>query len=487
MKRIAGLFITAIIASLTTITIYKSFDDQQVGNGLLLDNKEANQKNIFHYANLPISPEVSVDFTDASQKTINAVVHVKTVYKGQTTTYVDPFYEFLWGGGNDKHHQYKNPDRHGSGSGVIISSDGFIVTNNHVINGADNIEVTLNNQRTYNAKVVGMDPSTDIALIKINETDLPSIRFGNSDLVRVGEWALAVGNPYNLTSTVTAGIVSAKGRNIDILRDKFKIESFIQTDAAVNPGNSGGALVNTNGELIGINSAIASPTGSYSGYSFAIPVNMVKKVVIDLQEFGEVQRAFIGVTIQNMNEQIADELGLNEISGVLINGIIDNGNAKQEKVKKGDIIKGINQVKISNVPELQEQIGRHRPGDKVIVIVLRDGKRLSLPIVLKNRFGNTNIVKDRHSKLVLHGATFEPINEKQMKNLNTSHGVQITKLDPGKLKNSGIKEGFIIIRIDKKNVENPEEVVIALDNKKEGILIEAMYPHGMRAYYGFGI
>ncbi|HIA36252.1 MAG TPA: Do family serine endopeptidase [Flavobacteriales bacterium] len=487
MKRIAGLFITATIASFTTIAIYKTFDNYKQSDGLIINDTRSEPKNIFHYANLPLGPETSVDFTIASQKTVNAVVHVKTVYEGQTKTYIDPFYEYLWGGGNSKYHQYKDPDRHGSGSGVIISADGYIATNNHVIKGADNIEVTLNNKRTYSAKIIGVDPSTDIALIKIEETDLPSIRFGNSDEVKVGEWVLAVGNPYNLTSTVTAGIVSAKGRNIDILRDKFKIESFIQTDAAVNPGNSGGALVNTIGDLIGINSAIASPTGSYSGYSFAIPVNMVRKVVKDLQEFGEVQRAFIGVTIQNVDEQMADELGLKEVSGVFINGIVDNGEAKQKGVRKGDIIKKINQVEVINVPELQEQIGKYRPGDKILITIMRDGEKISLPIVLKNRFGNTNIVKERVSSLVLHGATFEPINKGQMKELNTAHGVQITKLGPGKLKKAGIKEGFVITRIDRRNIENTDEVATALNYKKGGVLIEGIYPDGIRAYYGFGI
>jgi len=487
MKKFAGLFTIAIITSISTLAIYNTILAKYHFGKTAITDEEPITKSLYHYTNLTSAPELKIDFTIAAEKTVNSVVHVKTVYKGITKTYTDPFYDFLWGGSSSKHHQYKDPDRHGSGSGIIISPDGYIATNNHVIKGADNIQVTLNNQRTYPAEVIGVDPSTDIALIKINENDLKSIRFGNSDEVKVGEWVLAVGNPYNLTSTVTAGIVSAKGRNIDILRDKFKVESFIQTDAAVNPGNSGGALVNSNGDLIGINSAIASPTGSYSGYSFAIPVNIVKKVVMDLQEFGKVQRAFIGVTIQNLNEEMANKSGLEEISGVYVNGIAENSAANLAGIKKGDIIKKVNLVEVKNVPELQEQIGKYRPGDKISITVVRAGKSILFPMVLKNQFGNTKIVNKRNPELLLLGGTFEPINKDQMKKLNTDHGVQVIKLENGKLKNAGIQEGFVITKIDRKNIESAEEIALALENKKGGVLIEGIYPNGMKAYYGFGM
>lgn len=310
---------------------------------------------------------------------------------------------------------------------------------------------------------------------------------GNSDHVQIGEWVLAVGNPYNLTSTVTAGIVSAKGRNIDILRDKFKIESFIQTDAAVNPGNSGGALVNTKGELVGINSAIASPTGSYSGYSFAIPVNMVRKVILDLQEFGTVQRGFIGVTIQNLNESIADEMGLDNLEGVYVNGIRDNGAAKEAGIQIGDVISRVESISVKTVPELQEQIGRFRPGDKVTVTLKRDGKLLALPVILKNKFGNTELTAKISSALILLGATFEPISEDQKSKLDMDHGLQIKKLGDGKFRNAGVKEGFIITKVDKKPIRSSDDLSTAFGTKRGGVLIEGVYPNGVQAYYGFGI
>ena len=485
MKRIAGLFVVALVASASTLGIYTNMVEDTVTTANTADVVVEKPAELYHLAHQVVGAETYTDFTSAAKNTVNAVVHVKTVYTGETMTYTDPFYEFLWGKGSPK--KYKAPDKRGSGSGVILSSDGYIVTNNHVVNGADKIEVTMNNQRTYTAKIIGLDPSTDLALLKIEEKDLAYIALGNSDQVQVGEWVLAVGNPYNLTSTVTAGIVSAKGRNIDILRDKFKIESFIQTDAAVNPGNSGGALVNTRGELVGINSAIASPTGSYSGYSFAIPVNMVRKVIRDLKEFGTVQRGFIGVTIQNLDDQMADALGLENLSGIYVNGIQEKGAAKLAGIEVGDVIKKVESVEVGTVPELQEQIGRFRPGDKVVVTLLRDGKLKVVPLVLKNRFGTTKMVAKDPEKLILLGATFDPISEEQKSKLHTNHGVQITKLEQGKFSNAGVKEGFIITEIDRKPIHSSAEIARALNNKRGGVLIEGVYPNGQEAYYGFGI
>ena len=488
MKKVIGYFLIAMLASITTLALYKKIKPEEQKFSYVGERSDANTANqpIVRFANLTSSPEAQIDFTVAAKKTIDAVVHVKTKYEGETVSYYDPFYDFLWGGGG-KQYEYKTPQRQGSGSGVIISNDGYIVTNNHVIQNADNIEVTLNNKRTYTAKVIGTDPSTDISLIKIDERDLPFITYGNSDEVLVGQWTLAVGNPYNLTSTVTAGIISAKGRNIDILRDKFKIESYLQTDAAVNPGNSGGALVNTKGELIGLISAIASPTGSYSGYSFAIPVNMVKKAAADLREFGAVQRAFIGVSIQNMDSELADQLKVDVIKGVYVNGITEEGAAKDAGIKTGDIITNIDNQEVNNVPEFQEQIGKFRPGDKINITIQRNGKKMEMPIALTNQYGNTSMVKESEDKLVLLGGTFAPVSNAQKEKLGLENGVQVIKLSSGKLKSSGIGEGFIIIKIDKKKIYSVDDVSLALKDKKGGVLIEGVYSNGMKAYYGFGL
>jgi len=488
MKRFIGLFFVAALASLMTITIYKTYEIAPSLPVSAVNLSEPAPTVNYQFANLNSTPEKSIDFTSAAQRTVNTVVHVKTVYAGETYKYFDPFYEFLWGKEKSKkQYEYRGPERHGSGSGVILSNDGYIVTNHHVIQGAREVEVTLNDRRAYRATIVGTDPSTDLSLLKIDADELPFIEYGNSDQVKIGEWALAVGNPYNLTSTVTAGIVSAKGRNIDILRDKFKIESFIQTDAAVNPGNSGGALVNTRGELIGINSAIASPTGSYSGYSFAIPVNIVMKVVNDLKEFGKVQRAFIGVSIQNVDAKLAEEKDLNDISGIYINGLSINGAARKAGIKEGDVIIKVESKRVNNVPELQEQIGRYRPGDIVNITFRRNGQAMTVPIELKNQFGKTELVAQKSAEVSSFGAKFKSLSEGQKAQLGLESGVQITELEPGKLKSAGIRKGFIITKIDKKKINSADELTTALQNKKGGILLEGVYPNGAKAYYGFGI
>jgi Do/DeqQ family serine protease len=379
-----------------------------------------------------------------------------------------------------------------TGSGVIISDNGFICTNNHVINNAEKVEVTLNNNKTYTAEIIGKDPNTDLALLKIEETGLPYITYGNSDEVKVGQWALAVGNPFNLTSTVTAGIISAKGRNINALeanagRGNYPIESFIQTDAAVNPGNSGGALVNTAGELIGINSAIASNTGSYAGYSFAVPVNIVKKVMADLSEFGTVQRAFIGVSIREIDNKLAEEKNLTLYQGVYVAGLTEGGAADNAGIKEGDIITKIGDTKVNSSPELQEQVSKYRPGDKVNVTVVREGKEKVLALMFKNKNNNTDLMKkEKMSVVKALGAVFEPISDEEMQRLRIANGLKVKQLGQGKLANSGIKEGFIITSIDKKAVNDVEDLGF-LETKKGGVLIEGVYPNGFRAYYGFGL
>jgi S1-C subfamily serine protease len=347
--------------------------------------------------------------------------------------------------------------------------------------------VTLNDQRSYTAEVLGADPNTDLALLKIDDSNLPYIQYGNSEEVEVGQWVLAVGNPFNLTSTVTAGIVSAKGRSINILQEEFAIESFIQTDAAVNPGNSGGALVNTKGELIGINTAIASNTGSYAGYSFAVPVNIARKVVDDILEFGTVQRAFIGVSIRDLNGKLAAEKGLSVSEGVFINGVNKGGAADLAGIKEGDIIMSVDGIRIKNVPELQEKIGAYRPGDMAQVTVLRNGELFKYDVELRNRNGNTELVTKEADVLVQLGAELQPLTEDQLKRLGLKSGLQVRNLSSGKLKGAGIREGFIITRIDRKNVLSSQDVIGALSKKDGGVLIEGVYPNGLTAYYGFGL
>ena len=432
------------------------------------------------FASLPAADGELPDFVKAADATIHAVVHVKVF--GSQQVY-DPFQGFFG---------FQNPQRQqtqGSGSGVIITEDGYIVTNNHVVAEAEKVEVTLNDNRNFTAKVIGTDPSTDLALLKIDEKGLPFVTYGNSDEVKVGEWVLAVGNPFNLTSTVTAGIVSAKARNIGILPDQYKIESFIQTDAAVNPGNSGGALVNTKGELIGINSAIASTTGSYTGYSFAIPVNLVRKVMDDLAEFGSVQRGFIGVSIRDVDSKLAMEKGLKDVSGVYIAGLTEGGAAKAAGLQEGDVITKIGDINVNSMPQLQEQIGRYRPGDKVNVTAVRGGQEKTFLVTLRNKEGGTTLAKvDRSTEsLNMLGASFSEISSSEKSNLGLKGGAKISRLSPGKLRSAGIKEGFIITSVDRKPVYSMSDLENALNDKQGGVLIEGVYPNGVKGYYGFGM
>ena len=317
-----------------------------------------------------------VDFTQAAERSVEAVVHVKTKYYRQQ--YVDPFYHFFFG----RPQQSQQPSAMASGRGVILSNDGYIVTNNHVIEDANEIEVVLNDKRTFAAQLIGTDPNTDLALLKIEATDLPTIEIGNSDDLRVGEWVLAVGNPFNLTSTVTAGIVSAKARSINILNSDMKIESFIQTDAAVNPGNSGGALVNTRGQLVGINTAIASQTGSYAGYAFAIPTAIMQKVVADLRQYGTVQRALLGIRMLDITQQVKDQLSLESMEGVYVGEVISGSAADKAGMKAGDVIVQVDGRPINASSQLQEQIGRKNPGDQITILVRRGHRSVSLQVTL---------------------------------------------------------------------------------------------------------
>jgi len=430
-------------------------------------------------------PQGTPDLTYAAENSVKAVVNIQTSFK-QEDNYAggsgNPFFDFFFGdrGGYNLQPQIQQA----TGSGVIISDNGFIVTNNHVIESASEIKVTLSDNREYKAKLIGTDPSSDIALIKIEETNLPTLAWGNSDNLKLGEWVLAVGNPFNLNSTVTAGIVSAKSRGIGIIGAQLPIESFIQTDAAVNPGNSGGALVNTRGELVGINTAIASRTGSYSGYSFAIPVSIVKKVVDDLKQYGEVQRAILGVRIQNVNADLAKEFKLDEVAGVYIASVEDEGAAKAAGIKEGDVVLSIDGSTVKNSGELQEQIGKHKPGDIVDVKVKRDHNEKVFKVTLRNPGGGTGIVKDNFTVL---GADLEKANDSIKDKLNINNGLKVKKLNSGKLKEAGIKEGFIIVRVNKTKVNSIDDFREILKQSSGGVLIEGIYPNGESAYYVFGL
>ena len=481
MKKTVIYFSIAIVGGLVSLGIHQLITPKQT-NQLSKPVQSATIRPV----TLNTSENKLIDFSIAADRSVDAVVHVKTEYTPRE--YYNPWYDFFYGNG-----RVQGPAVKSAGSGVLVSDNGYIVTNNHVVDNAAKVEVTLNNKKTYPAEVIGTDPLTDLALLKIDEHNLPFLVYGNSDEVKVGQWALAVGNPFNLTSTVTAGIVSAKARNINLLdydpvNQLFPIESFIQTDAAVNPGNSGGALVNPNGELIGINTAIASKTGSYSGYSFAIPVNIVKKVISDLHEFGSVQRAFIGIGISNIDQALAEDLKVASLNGVLVTNTTPNGAAAEAGIKSGDIITSVGGQEVNNVTQLQEQVGKFRPGDKVTVGLKRDGQLKKFDVVLRNKQGTTSLNSNPIKKaMTILGAQMVSAPKELLNEVNVPSGVQIVALENGQLKRSGLREGFIITQISQKPVSTPEEIQAFINNKKGGILIEGVYPNGIKAYYGIGL
>lgn len=413
-----------------------------------------------------------LNFLKASEKVITGVVHIRTSY-GPGSFSLNPL-----------EYYYRSPMR-SSGSGVIVTDDGYIVTNNHVVEDATNIEVVMNNNQRYYAKIIGTDPSTDLALLKVKARDLPYIVYGNSDEVRPGEWVLAIGNPFDLTSTVTAGIVSAKARNIGILRDRnnLQVESFIQTDAAVNPGNSGGALVNLNGQLIGINTAIATSTGQYAGYSFAIPVSLVKKVIDDLLEFGKVQRGLLGVQIENVDAAIAEQLNLKSSQGVLVRRVNRGSAAEESGIREGDVITAIDQHKINSVSELQEWVARKRPGKSVTVTFVRNSKTEEVLARLKNNSGKEELEVEE-AEVVDAGIVIGDAQISDLMRLNLEGGVLVKAVTDGKWKEAGIREGFVIGFIDKVPVDNAKDFYRILHYKKGGVLIEGYYLNGEKKSFG---
>ena len=489
MKK-SNLLLTGLLAALvgggSSYLVNKSFQAQELKNQeyeSFGDLKPLNTN--FNGVNNQVG---SIDFSDVASQSIHGVVHIsnyQTVGRGKG---IDPFLEKFFGGSPQRNHG--SLALVGIGSGVIVSHDGYIATNNHVVDGAEKIEVVLNNNKTYSAKLLGVDPTTDLALLKIEEKDLTYIPFGNSDEAKVGEWVMAVGNPFNLNSTVTAGIISAKSRNINLIRsrERLAIESFIQTDAAVNPGNSGGALINTRGELIGINTAIASPTGAYTGYSFAVPSIIVKKVMDDIKEYGTVQRALLGVSIADVDASLASAKRLTVDQGVYISAVTATGAGGEAGLELGDVIIKVDDRSIDNTAQLQEYLGRFRPGDQVKVTYLRGGKEYATTIKLKNKVGTTEVVKSGDRAVVsIFGSDMQSLTTQELRSKGLTSGIRIVKVG-GKFANFGIPDGFVIVRVEKRRVQNPEDILALLANYPEGsgVLIEGINPNGAQAYFGIG-
>lgn len=446
-------------------------------------------------------PAQPVDLTYAAEKSLPSVVHILSTKNSKVQTVEvqsDPFSDFFsdpfgffgnpnQGNGGKQKRSVRTPKQQGSGSGVIISNDGYIVTNNHVVADADELTVTLNDNKEYSARIIGTDKTTDLALIKIDGKNLPAITIANSENIKVGEWVLAVGNPFNLTNTVTAGIVSAKGRSLY----QNGVESFIQTDAAINPGNSGGALVNTRGELIGINAMLYSQTGSFSGYGFAIPTSIMNKVVDDLKKYGTVQRAVIGIQGSDVKNYVdaqkdqGKDIDLGTMEGIYVAKVTEESAAEEAGLKEGDVITAIDGKEVNKMADLQEYLAKKRPGDKVSISYLRDKKKSTKTVTLKNEQGNTQVVKK--ADLDVLGGNFRAITDNQKQQFNIGYGLEVLKVNAGKLKNAGITKGFIIQRVNDsaiKTIDDLQNVVKEASTSKDPVLyIQGIYPTGKKAYF----
>ena len=485
--------VIAVSAGVAGLTAYSIMPEEQ--NKTLSFDEVFPQSSHTRLAALDATQMQPVDLTKAAENSVHAVVHIKSTQesKTQTVTVRDPFYEFfgdMFGNRGGQQRQVQTPERVGFGSGVIISKDGYIVTNNHVIDKADVISVKLNDGREFKGRIIGTDPSTDLALVKIEGEDLPIVPVGDSDRLKIGEWVLAVGNPFNMASTVTAGIVSAKARSLGVYNNG--VESFIQTDAAINQGNSGGALVNAQGELVGINSVLYSPTGAYSGYGFAIPTSIMTKVIADLKQYGTVQRAMLGIkgTPIDDEQQLMDdktkeqvkELGASE--GVWIREVVEGGSAAGV-LQENDVIIGIDGKRVKNFAGLQEALALHRPGDKVTVKVIRDKKEQTLELTLKNEQGTTKVVKDTGMEIL--GAAFREVPQETKQQLRLGAGLEVTGVTEGKMKEAGVRKGFIILKANGqsvKTVEQLEEIVKQASRSTEPVLfLNGVFPSGKRAYY----
>ena len=475
MKNILKLILVSAIGGALTLGSYLMIFENSTNNEISELSEMPNAIPV-NYKRTSVAAAEKTDFTEIAENTVHAVVHVKNVSEGTTSS--NPLLQFFYGQSSNERQRVV-----GTGSGVIISPDGYIITNNHVVKGAKKLEITLNNKETYQAEIIGVDESSDIALIKIEQSDLPYLPFGDSDNLRVGEWVLAVGNPFNLTSTVTAGIVSAKARDINMSNNNNKIESFIQTDAAVNPGNSGGALVNVRGDLIGINTAISSQTGSYIGYSFAVPSNIAKKVIEDILEFGNVQRAYLGINYEELNSQKAEDFGISTTEGVIITRVIDEGAAKESGLIANDIITKMDNVKISNFSDLQGFLGSKRPGDVVTVNVLRNENKKSLSVKLKNQFGKFKYGNSDFSNYFI--GELKPITKSDANRFEINYGVKIENLKNRNLNRIyGIESGDIILAVEEQKVHSANDVeqLLKKHQNKDYVEIQVLTQDGKMGY-----
>ena len=500
-KKIMGVAAIVLLSSgVGGFTAYQLLSNRQEAAAACNELFRQNPDNLRLAGGLGAVSAQPVDLTQAAEASVHAVVHIRSTQLGRTQTVrtMPDIFDFFFGDPRGQERQVKTQPRVGFGSGVIISTDGYIVTNNHVVEDADEITVKLNDEREFKGRIIGTDPDTDLALLKIEGDDFPTLPVGDSDALKVGEWVLAVGNPFSLSSTVTAGIVSAKARDIGSSAANGQgatIQSFIQTDAAINQGNSGGALVNARGELVGINAMLYSPTGSYSGYGFAIPTNIMKKVVSDLKQYGTVQRALLGIRggdfsteLQMSDEQVedikkrADELGVTE--GVYVAEVLDGGSAAGILQEKDVIIK-LDGQKIHKFTDLQQILAKHRPGDKVKAIIVRDKKEKEVTLTLKNSQGNTKVVKDRGMEIL--GAAFKPVSTELKRQLNLGYGLEVTGVSTGKMKDAGIRKGFIILKVNGKSMKTVDdleaELKAATQSPEQVLFITGMFPSGKRASY----
>lgn len=500
-KKIMGVAAIVLLSSgVGSFTAYQLLSNRQEASATFNELFRQNPDNLRLAGGLGAVSAQPVDLTQAAEASVHAVVHIRSTQLGRTQTVrtMPDIFDFFFGDPRGQERQVKTQPRVGFGSGVIISTDGYIVTNNHVVEDADEITVKLNDEREFKGRIIGTDPDTDLALLKIEGDDFPTLPVGDSDALKVGEWVLAVGNPFSLSSTVTAGIVSAKARDIGSSAANGQgatIQSFIQTDAAINQGNSGGALVNARGELVGINAMLYSPTGSYSGYGFAIPTNIMKKVVSDLKQYGTVQRALLGIRggdfsteLQMSDEQVedikkrADELGVTE--GVYVAEVLDGGSAAGILQEKDVIIK-LDGQKIHKFTDLQQILAKHRPGDKVKATIVRDKKEKEVTLTLKNSQGNTKVVKDRGMEIL--GAAFKPVSTELKRQLNLGYGLEVTGVSTGKMKDAGIRKGFIILKVNGKSMKTVDdleaELKAATQSPEQVLFITGMFPSGKRASY----
>lgn len=483
-KNILIILLSALAGGLTAFAVVSIVPQSKGMMEIVHKNVEGPQ-----FRTVSLNHDDWPDFTFAAENSVDAVVYVKVTSTQTLQQSPESIFEYFFGMPQPGYPQQNYPqqrERTGSGSGVIISQDGYIVTNNHVIDGATKIEVTLNTNKTYQATLVGTDPATDVALLKIEETGLPFIPFGDSDKLRLGEWVIAIGSPYDLRSTITAGIVSAKGRSMPNYTGEFKIESFIQTDAAVNPGNSGGALVDKNGNLVGINTAIVSQTGSYTGYSFAVPSNIVKKIVYDLMDYGSVKRAVLGITMQQIDDKIADDLKLSSLNGVYIVEVAKNGAADKAGMKAGDVLIAIDSINVTTMSSVQEVVSRYSPDDQAVLTIIRDGKEKKLNVKFQGTSQDDGTVSDDGS-VAFYGSSIKEAPKEKLEKYGLKNGVEIVKVGPGKLMQAGAVEGFIIQYVNDQPVATPQDVIEVVKKSKRTIFVEGVTPSGRTGYFGFGV